>query len=107
MTPPQGVFVPFFGVPACSASGMARVALKTGAAVLPGFLLWDEEARQYVLRFGEEIPLVSTGNAEEDALSNTANFTAVLERYIREYPDQWLWMHRRWKTRPAGDAGIY
>jgi KDO2-lipid IV(A) lauroyltransferase len=107
MTPPQGVFVPFFGVQACSASGMARVAQKTGAAVVPGFLLWDEGEGRYVLRFGEEIAMVSTGNAEEDSVTNTAIFTAVLERYIREYPDQWLWMHRRWKTRPAGEAGIY
>jgi Kdo2-lipid IVA lauroyltransferase/acyltransferase len=107
MTPPQGVFVPFFGIQACSASGMARVALKTGAAVVPGFLLWDERERQYVLRFGEEIATVNTGNSEEDSVANTAIFTAVLERYIREYPDQWLWMHRRWKTRPVGEAGIY
>jgi Kdo2-lipid IVA lauroyltransferase/acyltransferase len=107
MTPPQGVFVPFFGILACSASGMARVAQKTGAAVVPGFLLWDERERQYVLRFGEEIGTVNTGNAEEDSVANTAIFTVVLERYIREYPDQWLWMHRRWKTRPAGEMGIY
>ena len=107
MTPPQGVFVPFFGVQACSASGMARVAQKTGAAVLPGFLLWDEQEGRYVLRFGEEIAMVNTESAEEDSVANTAIFTAVLERYIRQYPDQWLWMHRRWKTRPAGEAGIY
>ncbi|MCU1323788.1 MAG: bacterial lipid biosynthesis acyltransferase [Acidobacteriaceae bacterium] len=107
MTPPQGVFVPFFGVPACSASGMARVAQKTGAAVVPGFLLWDEHEGQYVLRFGEEIEMVNTGNTEDDSVANTAIFTAVLERYIRAYPDQWLWMHRRWKTRPAGETGIY
>jgi Kdo2-lipid IVA lauroyltransferase/acyltransferase len=107
MTPPQGVFVPFFGVAACTASGMARVALKTGAAVVPGFLLWSEREGRYVLRFGEEIAIVDTGNAEEDSLKNTARFTAVLESYIREYPEQWLWMHRRWKTRPAGETGIY
>ena len=107
MTPPQGVFVPFFGVQACSASGMARVAQKTGAAVVPGFLLWDESEGRYVLRFGEEIDMVDTGSAEEDSVTNTALFTAVLERYIRAYPEQWLWMHRRWKTRPTGEAGIY
>jgi KDO2-lipid IV(A) lauroyltransferase len=107
MTPPQGVFVPFFGVAACTASGMARVAQKTGAVVVPGFLLWAEREGRYVLRFGEEIAMVDTGNAEADSVMNTAIFTAVLERYIREYPDQWLWMHRRWKTRPAGEAGIY
>ncbi len=107
MTPPQGVFVPFFGIPACTASGLARVALKTGAAVLPGFLLWDERERQYVLHFGPQLALQRTGDPEADALANTALFTAVLERYIRQYPGQWLWMHRRWKTRPPGEAKIY
>lgn len=107
MTPPQGVFVPFFGVTACTASGMARVALKTGAAVVPGFLLWEESEGQYVLHFGEEIEVVATGDAEQDAVTNTAAFTAVIESYVRRYPDQWLWMHRRWKTRPAGEERIY
>ena len=107
MTPPQGVFVPFFGVEACTASGMARIALKTGAAVVPGFLLWHETEKKYVLRFGEELEVVNTGDAEADAVANTARFTAVMEAYIRQYPEQWLWMHRRWKTRPAGEAGMY
>ncbi len=107
MTPPQGVFVPFFGRLACTASGLARVALKTGAAVVPGFLLWEESERQYVLHFGPRIELISTGDAEHDAIANTAQFTAVIESYIRQYPDQWLWMHRRWKTRPPGEEGIY
>jgi len=107
MTPPQGVFVPFFGRLAATASGLARVALKTGAAVVPGFLLWEETERRYVLHFGSQIALQDTGDAEADAIANTANFTAVLESYIRQYPDQWLWMHRRWKTRPAGEEGIY
>jgi KDO2-lipid IV(A) lauroyltransferase len=107
MTPPQGLFVPFFGVPACSASGLARVALKTGAAVLPGFLLWEESERRYVLHFYPELALVSTGDPEADAAENTARFTAVLENVIRQYPSQWLWMHRRWKTRPPGAPPIY
>ena len=107
MTPPQGVFVPFFGVEACTASGMARIALKTGAAVVPGFLLWEESEQKYVLRFGEEVAVTSSGDAEADALANTARFTAVIEGYIRQYPEHWLWMHRRWKTRPAGETGIY
>ncbi len=107
MTPPQGVFVPFFGVPACTASGLARVALRTGAAVLPGFLLWEAEERRWVLHFGDEIALVRTGDAEADAAANTARFTQVLESWIRRYPEQWLWMHRRWKTRPVGEPGIY
>jgi Kdo2-lipid IVA lauroyltransferase/acyltransferase len=102
MTPPQGVFVPFFGRPACTASGLARVALKTGAAVLPGFMVWEEAEQKYVLRFGEEIPVIATGDDEADALANTARFTAVIEEFVRRYPDQWLWVHRRWKTRPDG-----
>ena len=107
MTPPQGLFVPFFGVPAYTASGLARVARKTGAAVLPGFLLWEESERQYVLHFYPELALASTGDAEADAAENTARLTAVLEDAIRQYPSQWLWMHRRWKTRPAGEPPIY
>jgi KDO2-lipid IV(A) lauroyltransferase len=107
MTPPQGVFVPYFGVQACTASGMARIAEKTGAAVVPGFLLWEKNERKYVLHFGEELKVVHTGDAEQDALTNTASFTASIEGYVRQYPEQWLWMHRRWKTRPPGEEGIY
>jgi Kdo2-lipid IVA lauroyltransferase/acyltransferase len=107
MTPPQGVFVPFFGVLACTASGMARIAARTEAAVVPGFLLWEESKQRYVLHFGEELPVIRTGDAEQDALANTASFTAAIERYIRQYPEQWLWLHRRWKTRPPGEEGIY
>jgi Kdo2-lipid IVA lauroyltransferase/acyltransferase len=107
MTPPQGVFVPFFGVPACTASGLARVALRTGAAVLPGFLVWEAAEHRYVLRFGEEIPLVDTGDEERDTVENTARCTAAIEAYVRRYPDQWLWVHRRWKTRPPGETPMY
>lgn len=107
MTPPQGVFVPFFGVEACTAVGMARVAAKTGAAVVPGFLLRERGTDRYVLHFGPEIEVARTGDAELDALRNTARFTAVIEGYVRENPEQWLWMHRRWKTRPEGEAAIY
>ncbi len=102
MTPPQGVFVPFFGKEACTASGLARVALKTGAAVLPGFMVWEAAEQKYVLRFGEEIPVAVTGDDEADAVTNTARFTKIIEDFVRRYPDQWLWVHRRWKTRPDG-----
>ncbi len=107
MTPPQGVFVPFFGVQACTASGLARVALRTGAAVLPGFLVWEPAERRYVLHFGEEIPLIATGDDEQDMMANTAQFTAAIEGFIRRYPDQWLWVHRRWKTRPPDEPPLY
>jgi KDO2-lipid IV(A) lauroyltransferase len=107
MTPPQGVFVPFFGVDACTATAMARVALRTNAAVLPGFLLWEESEQKYVLRFGEELELIRTGDTPADVLANTALFAATTEAYIRRYPEQWLWVHRRWKTRPEGEEKIY
>ena len=107
MTPPQGMFVPFFGKEACTASGLARVAAHSGAAVLPGFLLWEPKERRYVLHFGEALALQRSGDAEADAWANTALFTAVLEGWIRRYPEQWLWVHRRWKTRPAGEASLY
>jgi KDO2-lipid IV(A) lauroyltransferase len=107
MTPPQGVFVPYFGRLACTASGLARVALKTGAAVLPGFMLWEESEQRYVLHFGEEIVFERTGDDEADAVTNTAKCTAAIEAYVRRYPDQWLWVHRRWKTRPEGEPAVY
>jgi KDO2-lipid IV(A) lauroyltransferase len=107
MTPPQGVFVNFFGIPACTASGLSRVALKTGAAVLPGFLLWEPAEQQYVLHFGEELVFEHTGEAETDILAATQQCNDAIEAWIRRYPDQWLWIHRRWKTRPAGEPGLY
>ncbi len=107
MTPPQGVFVPFFGTEACTATAVARVALKTGAAVLPGFLVWEQAEQKYVLRFGEELQLVRSGHTDEDIVANTALFTAEIEAFVRRYPEQWLWLHRRWKTRPAGETRIY
>jgi KDO2-lipid IV(A) lauroyltransferase len=101
------VFVPFFGIEACTASGLARVALRSGAAVLPGFLLWEAAERKYVLHFGPEIELIRSGDPEQDIIANTALFTATIESYIRRYPEQWLWLHRRWKTRPAGEEKLY
>ncbi len=107
MTPPQGVFVRFFGITACTASGLARVALKTGAAVVTGFLLWEPGEGQYVLYFGPELKLARTGDHEVDIVAATQQCNDVLEAWIRRYPDQWLWIHRRWKTRPQGEAGLY
>jgi Kdo2-lipid IVA lauroyltransferase/acyltransferase len=107
MTPPQGVFVPFFGRLACTASGLARVALRTGAAVLPGFMMWEPAERKYVLRFGPELEFTETADPEADVLAATARCNEVLEAWIRRYPEQWLWIHRRWKTRPEGEPGIY
>jgi len=97
----NGVFVEFFGIEACATVGMARLASHSGAAVIPGFALWDENEQRYVLRFYP--PLEITGDVERD----TRTLQNQLESVIREYPDQWLWIHRRWKTRPPGAPSLY
>ena len=107
MTPPQGIFVNFFGIPACTASGLARIALRTDAAVVPGFTIWDAELGKYRLRFDPALELIRTGELEADIAANTQMFTKVIEDYVRKYPDQWLWVHRRWKTRPEGEPPLY
>lgn len=103
----EGVFVNFFGVPACTSSGLARMALRTAAAVVPGFLVWDPELRKYRLRFEPEVELSRSRDDEHDVRENTARFTAVVEQIVRNYPDQWLWVHKRWKTRPEGEKPLY
>ncbi len=97
----DGVFVDFFGVPACAGLGFARIAAHSGAAVIPGYALWSEQERKFVLRFYP--PLEISGDAEED----TRRLHRRLESVIREHPGQWLWIHRRWKTRPPGSAPLY
>jgi KDO2-lipid IV(A) lauroyltransferase len=99
--PETGVFVDFFGVPACAGTGFAKIAAHSGAAVVPGFALWSEAERRYVLRFYP--PLDATGDAARD----TAALQARLEEVIRAHPEQWLWIHRRWKTRPPGEPSLY
>jgi KDO2-lipid IV(A) lauroyltransferase len=96
-----GTFVPFFGKDACANLTFAKLAARSGAAVIPGFALWSEAERRYVLKFYPEVPM--TGEAVED----TRRIQRAVEEAIREAPEQWLWIHRRWKTRPEGEAGIY
>jgi KDO2-lipid IV(A) lauroyltransferase len=107
MTPPQGIFVDFFGIPACTASGLARIALRTDAAVVPTFTIWDQQLGKYRLRFDPAVELARTGELESDIHANTQKFTSMIEDYVRKYPEQWLWVHRRWKTRPPGEQGLY
>jgi KDO2-lipid IV(A) lauroyltransferase len=107
MTPPQGIFVDYFGIPACTASGLAKIALRTDAAVVPGLSIWDPALRKYRLRFDPAVNLIRTGNNEADIAANTQLFTKIIEDYVRRYPDQWLWIHRRWKTRPEGQPPLY
>jgi KDO2-lipid IV(A) lauroyltransferase len=103
----EGVFVDFFGVPACTTTGIARVALHTDAAVVPGYAVWDDSLGKYRLRFEPALELIRTGDTERDIFENTRRFAMVTEEIIRKYPDQWVWLHARWKTRPAGQSPLY
>jgi Kdo2-lipid IVA lauroyltransferase/acyltransferase len=105
--PEEGVFVYFFGTLACTTTGIARVALHTDAAVVPGYAYWDHNIRKYRLRFEPPVELTRSGNAERDVLENTQRFTKVLEEIIRKRPDQWVWIHARWKTRPKDEPPLY
>jgi Kdo2-lipid IVA lauroyltransferase/acyltransferase len=98
---PEGVFVDFFGTPACANTAFAKIAARTGAAVILGYAVWSESEGKYVLKFHP--PLETSGDAAED----TRRLHASLEGVIREHPGQWLWIHRRWKTRPPGDSNLY
>ncbi len=94
----EGVFVDFFGVPACTNKGPAMLAATSGAAVIPTFI--SREKGGHVIRIGPEIEVVNTGDRKKDALTNTARFTRAVEEAIRRTPAEWFWVHRRWKTRP-------
>lgn len=103
----EGVFVDFFGIPACTTTGLARIALRTGSPVVPGFIFWDERLRKYRLRFEPAIEMVQTADEAKDIQENTARFTRAVENYVRRHPEQWLWVHKRWKTRPPGEKPLY
>lgn len=95
----EGVFVDFFGRPACTTDGLALLALHTKAPVLPGYMVRLADGK-YRLIIGEEVTIVQTGDRDADIAVNTQNFTRIIENMIRQYPDQWLWVHQRWKTKP-------
>jgi KDO2-lipid IV(A) lauroyltransferase len=105
--PEEGVFVDFFGTSACATTGIARVALHTGAAVVPGYAYWDQTIQKYRLRFEPPVDLVRTGDTERDVFENTQRFAKAIEEIIRKHPDQWVWIHKRWKTRPKGEPALY
>jgi KDO2-lipid IV(A) lauroyltransferase len=105
--PHEGVFVDFFGIPASTTVGLATLALRTGAAVLPVFVPWDSERQRFVLRIDPPLQFEATGEKAEDVRRLTALFTSVLEAYVRRFPDQWLWIHKRWNTRPQQEADLY
>jgi KDO2-lipid IV(A) lauroyltransferase len=97
----EGVFVDFFGKAACAGLGFVKLAYHAQAPVVPGYALWDSARQRYVLRFFPRIEL--TGDEQTD----TQRIHSHLETVIREYPEQWLWIHRRWKTRPPDEPPLY
>jgi KDO2-lipid IV(A) lauroyltransferase len=103
----EGVFVPFFNHLACTTAGVATLALRTDATVIPVCAPWNKQRKKFVFRGGPVIELVRTGDDQRDVEINTANFTAAIERHVRMFPDQWLWIHKRWKTRPEGEPDLY
>ena len=105
--PKEGVFVPFFGVPACTSTGAALLAVRTNAVIIPMCGVWDQKEQHYIAVHGEIIEPSRTGDRRRDILETTARFTAEIEKLIRAYPDQWLWIHKRWKTRPPGEKSLY
>ncbi len=105
--PKEGVFVPFFGVQACTSSGPALLAMRSDAVIIPVTCVWVEEEGRFVAKHGRIIEPVRTGNREADVLQITSDFTSEVEKLIRQHPEQWMWIHKRWKTRPPGEPAIY
>ena len=103
----EAIFVDFFGHPASTTFMLAKLALRTGADVLPIFAPWDKERGCFLLKVDEPLIIDRTGDEEEDVRRLTQSFTSVVEDYVRRYPDQWLWIHRRWRTRPPGEPELY
>ncbi|HMH45466.1 MAG TPA: lysophospholipid acyltransferase family protein, partial [Pyrinomonadaceae bacterium] len=103
----EGIFVDFFGRSASTTFMVAKLALRTGAVVLPVFAPWDKERDRFLLKVDPPLSIERTGNEEEDVRRLTRQYSRIVEDYVRRYPDQWLWIHRRWKTRPPGDPDMY
>ncbi len=103
----EGIFIDFFGRKACATAGIATLAVRTGAVVLPGYIIWDEANHIHRLCFEPALETINTGNQKEDVIANTQQYAKVIEKVIRRFPEQWLWIHRRWRTRPVGESEIY
>ncbi len=102
-----GVFVDFFGVPACTTTGPVRLAMLTGAPIVPVFLVRDGESERHRIVMLPEVEMVSTGDRDADIRANTQRCSTVFEQMLRAHPDHWIWFHKRWKTRPDGEPRIY
>jgi Kdo2-lipid IVA lauroyltransferase/acyltransferase len=103
----EAIFVDFFGTPAATNFIMAKLALRTKAPIIPIFAPWNEQKRKYLLLIGPPVCFEPTGNEDEDVRQLTTKLSQLIEDQIRRYPGQWLWIHKRWKTRPKGEPAIY
>ena len=103
----EAIFVDFFGVPAATNFIMAKLALRTKSPIIPVFAPWSEEKGKYLIIVGPPVSFEPTGNEDEDVRRLTTTLSQVIESQIRQYPGQWLWIHKRWKTRPKGAQAIY
>ena len=103
----RGVFADFFGMKAATSDGLARVAMVTGAPVLPAFMLREGTGPHHIVKILSAVDIVRGGDREELVQENTQRFTTIIEGIVREHPAQWNWIHRRWKTRPAGEPRFY
>jgi KDO2-lipid IV(A) lauroyltransferase len=103
----DGVFVDFFGKLACTSDGVARIALVTRAPVVPAFMVRDGHTARHRITVLPMLDLVASRDREECVHQNTQRMTAAIETMIRRQPDHWNWIHRRWKTRPAGEPRFY
>lgn len=102
-----GVFVDFFGLSASTTPGPARLAVLNHSPILPVFLVREGESERHRIIVLPEVELVHTGDRAADVITNTQRCTAVIEAMLRRHPDQWIWFHKRWKTRPLGEPRIY
>ena len=103
----EAIFVDFFGVPAATTFIMAKLALRTQTPIVPVFSPWDAAAGKYLIIVEPLISVAATGDEEADVRRVTTEITRRVENQIRQYPGQWLWIHKRWKTRPPGEPPIY
>jgi KDO2-lipid IV(A) lauroyltransferase len=103
----EGIFVDFFGLASSTTSGLAKLALRTDAAVLPGFAVWQKDKKRYVLKICEPLEIPVGGDTEENVRILTQAMTARIEEFVRTYPDQWMWIHKRWNTRPPDEPNLY
>jgi KDO2-lipid IV(A) lauroyltransferase len=103
----EGIFVDFFGTPASTTSMLARLGLRTEAPIMPVFVPWIEQRQRFMLYVGAPLDIERSGDEEKDVRRLTSQITEIIESYIRRYPDQWLWIHKRWQTRPEGEPSFY